>query len=226
MFTFPITFFGSPPAGGGGGYSFLRAFGEGSTTNAGFTSAPQDMTGAGLLVAGIHWYTGGGAATISDSLGNTWTALTQRESSNGRTVRLFYAVNPTVSAAQTFTVTSGGGTYPSLTVLAFAGQAASPFDAESGFTNGAAVTSIQPGAITPVEDNELLVTIFSASDVGALAVDGGFTIAAEVPYAAGLHQLGAAAYKIQTLAGAENPTWSWTNAIPAAAAMAAFKAAL
>jgi hypothetical protein len=88
----------------------------------GGTTAALDTSGANLLILSVSWYTINTAnpSTISDSKGNTWTALTRRNSPSGHFAhRLWYATNPTVGTGHTFTVTASADQYPAILVYAF-----------------------------------------------------------------------------------------------------------
>src|SRR4051794_24890452 len=102
------------------------------------TTGGIDTTGAGLLVAAVATYSG--SATVSDSKGNTWSPLT-RYGAGGNKIQMFWSPPSTVGAGHTFTATSAGFS-ATIAVAAYSGQAATPFDAESG----AAADS--PGSIT------------------------------------------------------------------------------
>jgi len=122
---------------------------------------------------------------------------------------------------------SGANTFGGLQVQAWSGSAASPFDQESGTTSGG-VSTLQPGSLTPSEDNCLVITgmAHEANTSGATSINGGFTISDGTGYQGGVHEGGSMAYLVQTSAAAANPTWNITNATAAiGAAMAVFKAA-
>lgn len=175
-----------------------------STDNDTVVTAGVDTTGANLLVllALAQPVTG---VTVSDSKSNAWTALTAQQNGVATGTRLYYSVNPTVGTGHTFTV-SATGTFPAVAVQAWRGAKA--FDAENG-ANQASGTTLQTGSVTPAGDNELFVSGCGPSGGGVVtnAIDSGFTETADLDEnatAAG----GAMAYKVQTAAGAENPTWT------------------
>lgn len=193
---------------------------KGTAINGGTTDA-IDTTGANLIVLAINQYSNV-SVTASDSKGNTWTALTARKSAGGFGTTLYYCASPSVGTGHTFTV-SGTGAYPNIGVIAVSGAAASPFDLEEGVSAGTTSTSHQPGSLTPSEDNCLVIS--SNSNGGtSLSINSSFT-ASTVNNTGGSYVGGGIAYKIQTTAGAENPTWSWTTSTVRASAIASFKAA-
>ncbi len=188
--------------------------GEGPTTDA------IDTTGANLIVIGVTWYSQVQDMTLSDSKGNTWTPLTQVDKDDW-TTQMFYAYAPTVGSGHTFTA-GGSATYSTIEVSAWSGAASSPFDQQSTFqTNG---SSIQPGSITPTEDNELVVTHFGQRDnANPGTVNSGYTITDAFGNLGGHALGGSMAYIIQTSAAATNPTWS-TDSGGLVALIASFKA--
>jgi hypothetical protein len=176
------------------------------------TSSALDTTGANLLVVAVVTF--GAGTTPTDSKGNTWTGLTVESGSSN--VRLWYCLSPTVGTGHTFSHNSTG-TYPAIQVFAFSGV--DSFESQSGFAS-----SYQPGSLTPAEDGALLVsTVASGAASSGLAVDSSFIGLEFTPNSAGQHVPGGTAYKIQTTAGAENPTWSWPSSSPNAVTMAVFK---
>ena len=121
---------------------------------------------------------------------------------------------------------------PSLAVKAFSGVQATPFDQENGATLTSAGTSHQPGSVTPSEANELVVTgigFASEATESNVTIDSSFlpgTMVIDVDWSQvtdGDHFGSALAYKIQSSASAENPTWTWTGSNRAVAAIATFK---
>lgn len=195
-----------------------------STNSTSVTSDAIDTTGYNLIVIGITTALNT-AATPTDSKGNTWTALTGQGAGNVY-ARLWYSINPTVGSGHTFS-TSGSATYPSIFVLAIAGAAAAGFDQQNGAASASA-TSVQPGSITPTEDNELIVALCTNDDTGnTLSINGGFTIAQQNVSVGAQAEGGGLAYLIQTTATAANPTWSWGGSSEAVATViASFKAAV
>jgi hypothetical protein len=186
----------------------------------GGTSAAADTTGADLLV--IHVASFAAASGVSDSKGNTWTALTEH-SVGSRFSRFWYAKNATVGTGHTFTV-SGTGIYPHLAVAAFSGSnTTAPADQQNGAT-GSGVTSLATGSVTPAEDNELVVAGLCGFDPVTPTINSSFTATDTEPSAGGSNMTGGLAYKVQTTATAVNPTWSWNASDSAAVSIASFKA--
>ena len=194
-----------------------------ATGRDGSTTATFDSTGADLIVVSVGWYNG--SFTVSDNkTGNTYTALTSETGATDVNVQLYYCVPVDVGTGHTVTV-SGTDTYSALNAQAFSGASATPFDLESagGFANSA--TSVQPGSATPSENDCLLVTgVGFNNSYSSLSVDSSFVNIEETTYAASWHSGISMAHKIQTTAGAENPTWSWTTSRNSGAVLASFKA--
>lgn len=183
------------------------------------TTAAIDTTGYTLLIAAT---VGEGGHTLTDSKGNTWTALTTY-GVNSTFVRLYYCVNPTVGTGHTFTASVG---YRAVAAMAFTGQAATPFDQQNG-ANTTSGSSLSTGSITPTENDELVFTAIGLADtLTSISVNSGFTTSAAQNSASGTNFGIGIGHIIQTTAGAVNPAWSWTGSTTqAGAAIASFKAA-
>lgn len=196
------------------------------STNGGVsvTTSAVDTTGATGIVIAVGDFTSP-PANVSDSKSNTYALLT-RQDSGAPAVRLFYNANPVVGAGHTFTA-STTDSFPSIAVLALSGTNTSTF--YDGIENGAAtdsVESIQPGSVTPSQDNCILVTAIGVyTSATGHSINGSYTIEEAVAFQAGEHIGVQLAYWIQTTATATNPTWSWTNSDYGAAAIAPFRAA-
>jgi hypothetical protein len=195
-----------------------------STDSNGITSSAIDTTGATLIVINLATALAA-SGTISDSKGNTWTALTQVvDDFADRWAQLYYCESPTVGSGHTFSV-SGSATFPSLGVAAFSGTAASSsFDVQNHATNGFS-SSVTTGSVTPSVANELVIAAMSYDDNASTPTIGSsFTITdTTVPTGFGTTGQGLA-YLVETTATAQNPTWSWTNGSRTIGIAATFKA--
>lgn len=208
--------------GGGGSYAFINsatAFDGVSATTAGF-----DSTGAKLIVINVSYFSG--AVTISDSKGNSYTPLTNHiDASGAYATRIYYCANPTVGTGHTFTVLAA---FVVVNAMAFSFTGTTPtLDSENGFNHDSStVSSWQPGSVTPSGNNELFVTCTTWNNPAVAptaSIDSSFTGLIQ-SQEGGNNLYGAAAYKIQTTGGAENPTWSFDNPVNAgAASVAVFK---
>lgn len=177
-----------------------------STDGNGLTSASINTTGADFIVFVVI---ANNTISVSDSQGgnsNTWN-LDVQETTFDRT--FLYTCSPThVGSGHTFTIT-GTSVFPAGFVAAFSGSAASPFD-QSNHNAALAGTTIQPGSITPGQDNELLIAgvYYQNGTDPAASVDLSFTITDQSQSSGGQHLGGGLAYLIQTSAAAKNPSWS------------------
>lgn len=208
-------------AGGGGSYNKLfDRSAAGAASGGDATTSTVDSSGATLIVIGVSYYIT--APTVSDSKGNTWTALTA-EVQTSASARLYYCENPTVGSGHTFTGADGDGVAVVIHVLGFSGNAATPFDAETG-DQTPTMTTLQAGSITPAGANELFVSLLTINNVTLDAtVDSGFTALATLDSGDGVPS-GILAYKIKSDATAENPTWTAVGGTPVASTvLAAFK---
>ncbi len=172
------------------------------------TTSAIDTTGATLLVAAACRSNTGG--TMSDSKGNTWTALTTFQSgASAPFITPYYCVNPTVGSGHTFSYTTST-LFPALAVIAFSGAGA--FDSgQTGSNELFPVTSVQAGSLTPAHDNNVVISAWGlVADPGSVpTINGGFTIDQHQTFTPGVTI--SIAHLIQTSAAASNPTWSWTN---------------
>lgn len=202
-------------------FSLIASTAAGSVdAGASVTTAAINTTGANLLVAAITRWTGG-TATLTDSKGNTWTALTENTYTTVG-CRLYYCVNPTVGTGHTFSE-SGTTTYATLCVAAFASGATSATLDQSA-TNGDGNTFLDVGPLTPSTSGQLIITALGFDVNEVVAINSGFTITNQVALAAGQHEGGAMAYLIQGAAAAVTPRWSWTSTTGAVARMVSFQA--
>jgi len=188
------------------------------------TTAAVNTTGANLIVLMPAWTAGaGGGPSVSDSAGNVWTALTiySTPNSDRRTV-IYYKINPTVSATHTFTYTSvTGATYPSIAMMAFSG-AAGGYNLVQNGAGANVATTLATGSVAPSANNCVLVTGLSFEAASGVAtINSGFTVAQSLANAGGAAV--AVGYKAQTVAGAENPTWTSPATGGMAVTIAVFK---
>lgn len=185
------------------------------------TTTGADTTAATFIVIAVSTF-GQPIPTPTDSQSNTWTALTQRfEGANSYGIKMFYVGNPATNASHTFTATTSGvSIFFVVNVLWFSGWSA--FDAESGAT--ATSSPIQPGSITPADNNELFVTGVTHNVGSNATIDSSFSTPIGAGQTGGNNVGGNLAYKIKVAsASAENPSWTAGGAATMAAAMAAFR---
>lgn len=172
------------------------------------TSAALTTTGADLLIIAVNYFTGNAPAfTPSDSKGNTWHALTAKTSGNIGS-KLYYAWNATVGTNHTFTVNSSQPSFYGCGVAAFSGSntASDPFDAEVGAVGSS--NSLAAGSLGG--SGKLLVSDLCVDSNGDTKSVSTGTKILDIAFVGGTSEGLAFAWKEQT--GADNPSWSWTNA--------------
>lgn len=181
----------------------------------GFTSSAINTTGVTLLIVAVVYDKDDSSGfALSDSKSNTYTALTEKLA-GAQSLRLFYCVNPTVGSGHTFTI-AGTTVVAAIAVNGFSGNAVSPFDVQNGTGNNSPVGSIQPGNVAPTQDNELIISAYSAgSSSNLVTVNSSFTISDQVIFSnSPLHYaiaLGAVIKGAGTSGVNVNPTWTITG---------------
>ena len=188
----------------------------GATT---FTTPNVTTVGGNLIIVELS-YNSLTTVVLSNSKGNTCTALTPRSISNFTGV-IYYCPNPTSATDYNFTVTGIGNIYASIAVRVWSGAAAVPFDSENGATGTG--TSIATGTVSPSENGELIVAMLAGNSTDTISVDSGFTISDQIPFVSYDHDALAVARLIQTTKRPVNPTFSWANSSYGIAAIACFK---
>jgi len=196
------------------------------TSAAGVGTTPAiDTTGANLLVVVAAYDSG---ATVSDNKGNAWNSTTASAPGDGTTaayVRVWYSLAPTVGTGHTFTVSIP---YGALAVMAFSGAATSSIiDGHTTGASNAQVTAIavQPPGLTPSMDGCLVVSGLCLGNNGnTITHTSGWAVTAQNAQANVAYGVGGA-YKIQTAAALERPTWSWNSASFSACSLTIFKPA-
>lgn len=185
------------------------------------TTPAVDTTGADLLILGISC-DDAYSTTPTDSKGNTWTQGTSYTQGNVR-VRLYYSVPTSVGTSHTFS--ASWAITGVMFMLAFSGALqTSPLDQQNGANSFN--TSLACWSITPVENNELIISVYWINSSGIpISVNEWMTEVYEDDFDSGVAYGGAIAYKIQTASAAINPTWTRTNSNGQAATVASFKAA-
>lgn len=213
--------------GGGGGLALVSSVnftGPAFIGSGVSTTSAIDTTGANLLIAYANDYTGySHSLAVSDSKGNTWTALTAQDDTSSTYSRLFYCAGGTVGSGHTFSIGIGGAGNPIIAVQAWSGANVSPFDVENG--SNANARTIQPGSVTPSQANSLIVCGFSEGVEAGYSINGGYTTTVTDDVGTHGNTGMALAYLVQTSAVATNPTWSTvSNGIaPKTACIAVFK---
>lgn len=185
-----------------------------------FTTTGVDTTGATLLVCMATKYTGSGGTNdtnpaLTDSKSNTWIALTSATSSvSADRILGWYCKNPTVGASHTFTLTQGspGNPYAAFVMGSFSGtDTTTALDKQAQTNDTASSTSQSPTSFTPNVNNTVVIQMLGSDGCDALnnaSINNSFTIAGQQGFLAGSYVTSMMAYKIQTTATAETPTWT------------------
>lgn len=195
----------------------------GTGTPNGVTTGAINTTGANFCAQFLADYTPGSGEAFSDNKGNSYSALAASENTNVR-AQFAYAENATTGTSHTFSV-SGTGIYPTLGAIACSGvKTSGSFDQQNGAVTGGASTTIQPGSVTPTENNELVLTGVCFGQAASVTVNLGFTEIADIAFSSGNYFQMGLAYEIQTTATARNPTWTSGTSEEGAARIATFKA--
>jgi hypothetical protein len=171
------------------------------------TTDAIDTTGAKLLVAITCDNSSGQAPT--DNKSNTWYSFTSQ--TNVGITRIHVALGSTLNVGTGHTFTKSAGA-PAIAILAFGATGIISWqtvNTQSGASSGGA-TSLQPGSLTPIVNNELIVMGMGDDWGSGLAVDVG-TLLDSAILVPGVAFGIASAYEIQITATARNPTWSWTG---------------
>ncbi len=177
------------------------------------TTDDRDTTGVDGILVAVSSYSALPATGVTDNKGpNTYIPLTGKDNSGPR-IQWFYCAAPTVGTGHHWI--GVGGNYHSMIVFAFSGCNTGTF--YDGVENNS--TAMQPGSVTPTEDNCIIVAAFSSGSGSAdYSIDSGFNEPeADIPLVGGQHFSIAAAYLIQASAAAVNPTWSGSSTFPASA---------
>lgn len=207
----------SPPASTP--WTFVSGTAASSTTGNGVTTTGINTTGATLEVL-VQAYFGTTLPTITSSTGSSFTLITNLDSGDGgpRKISVWYCNSPVGGASETFS-SSQSSSFPTIAVLSFSGGSGGFLDKMNSHI--AISTTVQPGSITPSQDNCLVVSGFEFISGTTATIDSGFSTPQKAG-STGTAVGGAAAYIIQTTATAVNPTWTQTGA-NGAASIVSFK---
>lgn len=180
-----------------------------SATAALATSIGINMAGATLLVAHVNAF--GYTPTpnrMTDSSGNTWQQLSEYTGNTHVFPNVFYCVNPTVTATQTFTYSGTLSDGKSLVIAGFSGvDTLAPLDFDTT-TQGVSTASPSSGAVAPALNNCLILSGLVYQNSTATGTPAGFTQIANIPTS--VAQGNGLAYLIQGTASSVTPTWGMT----------------
>lgn len=205
------------PVQGWGAIAVVSSVSGGSTDANTFTTGSFNSTGANLVVCGISSNAAAAIPVVTDSNANTYSTLTVYTGTSTRST-LVYAINPTVGAGHTFTVTRASG-FQSIGCIAFSGaNTSSPADAGNGAFNNS-TTSLATGSISAAA-NTVAVSVLCQNGGTSVNIDNSFTIQENVALVGGQHYPMVLAYKLSP--GTVNPTWSWTTTSTGTTAIQSF----
>jgi hypothetical protein len=160
-------------------------------------------------------------AVITENKSNTVTPVTISEQASHEGLACATVRGTTVGSGHTFTGTATGG-FPSIAVIGANGTAtAVTVDAQNGAQSAGGATTLATGSISPDSTSIAFAAIFWADATSMASIGSSFTITDTQAYVGGTNYGISMAYKT-TLSGSENPTWSWTSSVAAAAKIAAF----
>lgn len=179
----------------------------------GCTTSAINTTTANLLVAVVSVYQN--FPTFSDNQGNTWTQLTTYSTGQYRE-KIYYCLNPTVSASHTFSIGTGVTSYASMSVLAFKNVTA--YQQQSGNTGTSPLSSTP---FVPLNNGSLIICGLSTDHATVISASSPFTYYT-IGYVGGQHISHGAAYYIQPVAASVSCTWTWNSATAGTAAVAVF----
>ncbi len=188
----------------------------------GGTSSAIDCTGANMAIMAVPFASGLGSVTPSDSSSNSWTLVggaTTPPAGAHATLSVYTVISPTVSASQTFTVTSAGG-HPGLLVECWKDNSGTPTSAGPGTStpagaNGTVATQISGStSLTSSGSNALVFAAISANDGSStvFSIDSSFTVQDQMPAVGGGSIGGAIAFKLLPSVATVQPTWTLTPA--------------
>lgn len=187
------------------------------------TTPAVNSTGATLAVVAVTNFASSAClATVTDSKGNTYTAVGSAVAANNYAC-IWYSCNPTVGTGHTFSAT---GNYANIAGLVYSGTAAS--SCLGAHSEGSATgNTVQPGSVTPANNNSLLVTVIGNTVNASFSISPvSFNVEQQIPSNTISMAIGVAD-EIQTTATTRNPTWTLGggNTDNNAAAIAVFKPA-
>jgi hypothetical protein len=187
-----------------------------------FTSAPINTLGATTLIAVTNGYIF--SAYLSDNLNNTWWYTSEYGVNVAPNILVTYVPNPVTSASQTFTLLTQSGLLPSAVIYACKGLSQiDPVYALNG-VNTAGASIFSPGAVTPGEAGDLVVT--GAGTNGATftaSISSGFSLPV-IKYD-GTNEGTAASYLTASSTSPVNPTWTMSANTDWAAINVVFRSA-
>ncbi len=179
---------------------------KGAGANTFTTPTPISTVGATFIAVCVSQNTGL-VAVMSDSQGNSYTALTAHVE-NG-SVQMFYKFSPSTSATHTWTLT-GASIFAAVTAVAVSGVGA--FESETGASNGGSTNNVSYGSLTPAATNGLMLAcVHYEQPTGSTTINAPLTLLQDSAYNGGVSYGGAMAYYFPTSTSAITGQWSSTG---------------
>jgi hypothetical protein len=174
------------------------------------TSSAIDTTGADLIVVALALYDS--TTPITDSEGNTWTALGGIGIGFFGSLEYRYCLNPTTSDTHTFSCTPvPTGKKPSIAVSAWSGANAYSDD---GFRASSTNTTMSTDPLTPGAIGWLLLSAVSVENTDTLAVASPFTALGQVGFDTSFNAGLSHAYAFAASTSPVDADWSWATSTP------------
>lgn len=167
---------------------------------------PGAVTIGSTLVACYRLSNGGSAISFSDSVNGSWTTEANTADANGNINGCAYKANtaagtPTVTASWTGSVTFRWD------VAEVTGAATvSPRDQYQNTAFNSSVTSMSSGAVTTGQNDEVIIGFALVDGATTWTLGSGYTKVQFVPDSSSGKQ--AMEFKVQTVAGSQNPDWT------------------
>lgn len=178
----------------------------------GGTTTALNLTGATNITV-IASHNGGTPPTIADSSSNTWPAVSVTGASGGGNQVVLWSLDaPTVSSAQTVTLTLSSGNVAAC-IIGLSSTATAPSIDQTASNGSLFNGTVAAGSVTPGHNNERIITGagWAGGGPNIASIDAGFTLADQV--APGAFNFGVGwAYFDQSTAGAKNPTFTFDSA--------------
>lgn len=197
-------------AAGGGGGGFTRATGNYGADTSGGSSTTQaaaafNLAAGSLVIVGARSEgNGSGITSVSDTAGNTYTALTQQGSGSTK-ARLFYCLSASAHATNVVTVTYGNSCeYRAVAAQSYTYTGTASLVDEDGATGN----STSP--VTPAMTAGALGAGLLAEETHAAATPNAGWTETHASNAAGMHFLDRVDSPGGTITcGATTPDWYW-----------------
>lgn len=200
----------------------------GSANTTSLTSGTVDTSYAKSLAVCVAT-ANGTANAFSDAYANSWTLAATSTSAGGfgTVIRLFVVNNPITGTADTFSLASVAGSYPSmvgvgLKATAVVGASGTPVTTQDP-TIPATGTTWAIGSVTPSSTRDAMWGCIGFNNaVTSITIGSSYNITDSITND-GNHFAMSGAYKLSP-SGAQNPSFSWTTADDPGAVHIAFKA--